>query len=119
MLRSFNPLGLWLVACALALRLIVAPGFMPVASASGFEIRVCGQPGATIHISGKPDAPAPQQGACAFAALGASATIEPPVAFVAIAPPCTGAAYRPLLIRSPHVGVPAPPPPSQGPPAFA
>ncbi len=115
----FHTLGLWLVACALAVRLIVAPGFMPVADANGFTIAMCSGQGAySVHIPGKSDPAMPSSGGCAFAAL---AVATAPDLLAVLVAPLVLAPVAPVLAprgRSPHIGVPAPPPPAIGPPAL-
>lgn len=123
----FRNLGLWLVACALALRLIVAPGFMPVASADGITISMCTGQGAVDvrvtgdvarHLVGKSDPVMQGTQGCAFASLAVatapdlSAVLAAPVLLSPVA-----AAIIPLA-STPHIGVPAPPPPSIGPPSL-
>jgi hypothetical protein len=111
----FRTLGLWLVACVLAVRLVVAPGFMPVVGADGFTIAMCsGQGAASVHIPGK-STPA-MQGGCAFASLTVATTpdLSAVLAAPAVLPPVAPAALP--RTRSPHIGVPAPPPPAIGPP---
>ncbi len=115
----FSTLGLWLVACALALRLIIAPGFMPVASADGFTISICsGQAATSVHIPGKSDPAMPGGGSCAYSALAVAtapdvpAVLALPVMLVPVAPVLIP------LVRAPHIGVPAPPPPAIGPPSL-
>lgn len=115
----FRMLGLWLTACALALRLIVAPGFMPVASSDGFTIALCsGQGAASVHIPGKSDPAMPGGGSCAYAALAVATAPDVPAVLL---PPVVLAPVAKILIplvRSPHIGVPAPPPPAIGPPSL-
>ncbi len=118
-LPRFRTIGLWLTACALALRLIVAPGFMPVASADGFTIALCSGQGATsIHIPVKSDPAMPGAGSCAYAALAVATAPDVPAILL---PPAILAPVAQILIplvRSPHIGVPAPPPPAIGPPSL-
>lgn len=114
----FRTLGLWLTACALALRLIVAPGFMPVRSADGFTIAMCsGQAATGVGIPGKSPA-MPGGGSCAYAALAVATAPDVPAVLV---PPMVLAPVAHILtprVRSPHIGVPAPPPPAIGPPSL-
>jgi hypothetical protein len=115
----FRTIGLWMTACALALRLIVAPGFMPVASADGFTIALCsGQSAMSVHIPGKSDPAMPGGGSCAYAALAVATAPDVPAMLL---PSMILAPVAPMLIpliRSPHIGVPAPPPPAIGPPSL-
>jgi hypothetical protein len=115
----FRTLGLWLVACALALRLVVAPGFMPIVGADGFTIAMCsGQNAVSVPVPGKSDPAMPGGGGCAFASLAMATAPDVPAM---LAPPLVIAPVsQPLvpLVRSPHIGVPAPPPPAIGPPAL-
>ncbi len=123
----FRTVGLWLVACALALRLIVAPGFMPMAGADGITISMCTGQGAVDvrltgdaarHLSGKSDPAIPGAKSCAFAALAVATTPDLPAALAAPALLSPVAAAIIPLTAAPHIGVPAPPPPSIGPPAL-
>lgn len=113
----FRTLGLWLTAFALALRLIVAPGFMPVANGDGFTIALCSGQGATsIHIPGKSDPAMPGGNSCAYAALAVATAPDVPAVLVAPMVLAPVAQILIPLVRSPHIGVPAPPPPAIGPP---
>lgn len=112
--------GLALVALALALRILVAPGFMPVIGVGGVTVSMCtGQGVVEVAVPGK----APLQKAhdpCPYAALG-QPPLVPPLDLLPAAMPLLAAiapALAPLAQR-PHVGAPAPPPPSTGPPATA
>jgi hypothetical protein len=110
--------GLWLVGCALALRLIVAPGFMPMTAAGGMTVSMCtGQGPVDVRIPGDPKPSTPSD--CAFGALASVAALDAPLAIVAV----PAALYSPVRsadpARFPHVAAPAPPPPSTGPPRLA
>jgi hypothetical protein len=108
-------LGMWLVLLALALRIVVAPGFMPVVSGNGLTISMCtGQGAVTVHVPGAPDAP--MQTECAYAALASMATHELPAVLAAPKLPVQVAAKIIAYQRAPHIGIPAPPPPAIGPP---
>jgi len=113
-----HPLALAIVALALSLRLLVAPGFMPVASPDGFRIAICGQPGLMVELPGKPDAPAMPEKPCAFAGLSAVATFDPGPESIAMAPLAAADIDRTPRQKSPHISVPAPPPPATGPPVL-
>lgn len=110
--------GLWLVACALAVRLVIAPGFMPVASADGFTIAMCSGQSVTGVNLGKTDPAMPGDRGCAFASLAVATAPDVPVAILPMVMPVTAAPVVAPIVRSPHVGVPAPPPPAIGPPAL-
>lgn len=117
--HRFRTIGLWLVACALALRLFVAPGFMPVSGPDGITISMCtGQGAVNVHIPGKSDPAMPTMGGCAFASLAVAVTPEIPAMVMAlvILPPVAQLLIP--LVRAPHIGVPAPPPPAIGPPSL-
>lgn len=118
-LPRFNTLGLWLVACALALRLVIAPGFMPVVGADGFTIAMCSGQGATsINIPGKSDPAMPGGAGCAFASLAAATAADVPAVLSAPSVLAPVAQIVIPLVRVPHIGVPAPPPPAIGPPSL-
>jgi len=117
--NRINRIGLWLVACALALRLVVAPGFMPVVSPHGFAIKMCGGAGdVVIPVSGKPDLPMHGQAECAFAGLSAVAWIDDTTPSIGIPPMAPIAQLLSPMARAPHIGAPAPPPPAIGPPVL-
>lgn len=114
---QFRTLGLWLVACALALRLVIAPGFMLVAGPDGVTISMCTGKGAvSVFVPGEHKPAMPETG-CAFASLAVATTPDLPAV---VAPPALlllpVAAPLTQLVRRPHIGVPAPPPPAIGPP---
>jgi hypothetical protein len=124
----FRTLGLWLVACALAVRLIVAPGFMPVASADGITVSMCTGQGAvdvrltgdaTRHLAGKSDPAMQGSQGCAFASLAVATAPDLPAVLAAPALLSPVAAAIIPLAATPHIGVPAPPPPPIGPPSLA
>ena len=120
-------LALAVLACALALRMLVPQGWMPVSDAHGFRITMCSgtgpmdmtmaMPGMAMH--GKSDH-GPQQPMqehpCTFAHLG-MALAEPPSLTLALPPFAQAEA---LALKSLTVaigrGLAAPPPPSTGPP---
>lgn len=112
-MRAFlHRLTLVLFAAALALRLLIAPGMMPVASAHGVRLAECA--GQMDGKRGDPVKPA-----CPFAAVAAPA----------VAPATPTLAWKPLRPVAPAVpvlalsvgahGMPADRPPSTGPPPFA
>jgi hypothetical protein len=127
--RSHRMLALAVLACALALRMLVPQGWMPVSDAHGFRITMCSgtgpmdmtiaMPGMTMH--GKADH-APQQPMqehpCTFAHLG-MALAEPPSLTLPLPPFAQAEA---LALKTPAVaigrGLAAPPPPSTGPPTL-
>jgi hypothetical protein len=114
---------IFILACALFLRLWVPAGWMPASGQGAFAIEPCagaapmpmGQVNAAHHGSHK----AQHDGDCAFAPHHAS------IAQAAAAPPLA----RPMLAAAPlaehfatHIfatGPPAPPPPATGPPELA
>lgn len=101
-----------LFAAALALRLLIAPGMMPVASAQGVRLAEC-----SGQMEGKRGDPV--KPTCPFAAVAAPA----------MAPVAPALAWKPLRPTAPAVPVlvlslgarplPADRPPSTGPPAVA
>lgn len=113
-------IGLILACLALGLRLVVPAGFMP-------GVGVDGRAALVICTAGPGDAPGKtdkeqgrhagdQSSVCAFAGQGAAPAPEmlaaPQAAFVGYAP-----APRPRFADvAPGRGLPAPPPPSRGPP---
>ncbi len=115
---AFRTCGLWLIACALAVRLVIAPGFMPVASADGFTIAMCSGQSMTGVKFGKTDPAMPGDRGCAFASLAVATSPDVPTAVLPMVRPVAVAPVVAPVIRSPYVGVPAPPPPAIGPPAL-
>lgn len=120
--RAGTRLAIALIALALTLRVLIAPGFMPVATASGgIVLSICtGHGPAEITVPGK--APQPANNAhdpCPYGALAAAPmTPEAPLlAGGAALPPSIRLAWP--RVERPHLGVPAPPPPATGPPLLA
>lgn len=123
----FRTIGLTLLACALAVRLFVAPGFMPVANADGIVISMCTGKGvvdvkvtgdAARHLVDKPVPASPSPQSCAFSSLAMATAPEWPAVLATPALMTPIAAAITPLTCSPHVGVPAPPPPPIGPPSL-
>jgi hypothetical protein len=124
-------LALAVIVCALALRMLVPQGWMPVSDAHGVRITLCtgsgpmdmartmSMPGMAMHHGktghdqSQPDHP------CAFAGLGL-ALAEPTLPALALPPLARieALALRPLTIAIGR-GLAAPPPPSTGPPLLA
>lgn len=129
---SGRRVALFLVACALVLRLLVPSGWMPVANAGGVALNWCsgvnhavpadaeamlasalGDKAAPKHKPAPPDQP------CAFAAAAQPA--DTLAALPIVAPPSAQAAVPavPALEIFPGHGLAAPPPLSTGPPRLA
>jgi hypothetical protein len=121
-------LALAVLACALALRMLVPEGWMPVSDGHGFRITMCtgtgpmdmtmAMPGMAAHPD--PSGHGPQQPMqdhpCTFAHLGL-ALAEPVLPALAL-PPAREAeviAAKAFAIAIGH-GLAAPPPPATGPP---
>ena len=112
-----------LVAFALCVKLLVAPGMMPVADAGGIRITLCTGSGpveAVIDLGGKHQG---DQGKmahepCVFGLLAMGGLVTQDTGFdvAALAPTPAPAALPPLPARAPPV---AAPPPATGPPTFA
>jgi hypothetical protein len=124
--------ALAVLACALALRLLVPQGWMPVTNAQGFRIVPCSgtgpmdmatmaMPGMSAHHGQADHDPHPAQPdhPCAFAGLSL-ALADPPLPTLLLAPAATGETFapKPLAIAIGR-GLAAPPPPSTGPPVLA
>lgn len=114
--------ALWLVALAFAVKLLAAPGMMPVVDAGGIHITICtgsGPVAATLDLDGKKGKQAPiAQEACPFATLawGVLAATVPYFAapsFIGFVAP---AVLPSLPARAPPAALP---PPATGPPSFA
>jgi hypothetical protein len=72
----------------------------------------------SVQIPGKSDPAMPGGGSCAYAALAVATAPDVPEILL---PPATLAPVAQIQIppvRSPHIGVPAPPPPAIGPPSL-
>ncbi len=125
-------IALALLACALALRLLIPAGWMPVVDATGLHLTLCSGSGPIEpvthhdmkamagtahhhqhhHEQGMPDHP------CAFAGLGL-ALAEPVLPEIALIAPVVEAtvAVIPATVAIGR-GLAAPPPPPTGPPAL-
>lgn len=125
--------ALFLVVCALVLRLLVPAGWMPQANAAGIALAWCDDSG----ISGG-EAPAEARALLAKAigekpAPEHKSTPDQPCAFAAAAQPLAAVGFaplppapashveplRPTLVATPGRGLAAPPPRSTGPPSLA
>lgn len=121
-IASWRRIGLALIALGLALRVAIAPGLMPVATPAGLTLTLCTAQGPVTYkldIHGK-TTPAQAHDPCPYGAIGAVPLVPLPI--VPIAAALFHDVPLPLLIAAalrPHIGAPAPPPPSTGPPAFA
>jgi hypothetical protein len=128
---SGRRVALFLIACALVLRLLVPSGWMPVANASGVALNWCS--GVSHAVPAEAEAmlasalgdktapkhkPAPDQ-PCAFAAAAQPA--DTLAALPIVAPPSAQAVAPalPALEVFPGRGLAAPPPLSTGPPSLA
>lgn len=113
-------MALALIALAIAVRMVVAPGYMPVQTAQGVTISLCTAQGpVNVELPGK----APAQKAhdpCPFGAAAVPPMLPDAPRLDAPIPALAGitAQPRPAFDR-PHLGAPAPPPPSRAPPVFA
>jgi hypothetical protein len=128
--RNYRMLALAVLACALALRMLVPQGWMPVSDAHGFRITMCSgsgpmdmpmaMPGMAMHHDKAGHDQQPMQDhPCTFAHLGLA--LAEPVLPTLTLPPLVRAealASKPLAIAIGR-GLAAPPPPATGPPALA
>ncbi|MBO9713856.1 hypothetical protein [Sphingomonas sp.] len=122
--RRGAPFALTLIALALAVRVLLPEGWMPVATQGGFAITICsGTAGETawIDAAGKLHKEKPAGTAadhdCAFASAGAplaTAALDAPVLAAAAQAVSFPAAW---LLMATGRGLAAPPPPPTGPPA--
>jgi hypothetical protein len=122
--RGFS---LWVLACALMLRVLVPAGWMPSTDASGVtRITLCSGEGrqtawvdrdGTLHKQAPNTSDPRHDQPCAFAGLAfAMADAPAPTALLLPPTPRADAAPRPVPAAIGR-GLPAPPPPSTGPPA--
>jgi len=130
----------WLVALALAVRLLVPAGYMPMAGQAGLEIcagqtmdmpAMAAMPGPesmhamSMHVMpmksmdhGK-HMPGDHDHDCGFgAAIGGAADLPTLILPAALAPVALPAAFVRLILVRPGLGLAAPPPPKTGPPTF-
>lgn len=121
-----SPTGQSLLALALgvalALRIMIPPGFMPVATTQGTFVQLCSGADIRLELPGSPasDKHDAADRPCAFAAgLDHGALpVPPPVALATVQP----VAARTTAVRPEQPSVArlaAPPPPSHAPPALA
>jgi hypothetical protein len=134
----FRGLTVALIACALAMRMLVPSGFMLTPTANGAlpTITICTSQGAmtmalpasmdpaaatgqSSHDDGSHDQGKAPDHPCAFAA--ASAAVDLAAILHPIAPAGAGTSDTPLLpaFARPGLGLAAPPPPKTGPPILA
>lgn len=126
--RENRAFALWIVACALMLRILVPAGWMPGTGADGaLRITLCtgqGMVEAWVDGNGAIHDKAPQKSEprtdqpCSFAGLGAAALAEP-APMVLDAPRFAAATILLPIPASIAIGrgLAAPPPPAIGPPA--
>ena len=111
-MRPFlSRLTLILFAGALALRVLLAPGLMPTATAHGVQLTMCS--GQMPAHDGQPATP------CPFQAIAAPAMPMAAPAVLAGAPPLTPAPGLPLTLTERVHGPPPLLPPATGPPVLA
>ena len=116
---GWRRIGLALIGLGLALRILIAPGMMPVATPAGMTLTLCTAQGPVeykLDIHGKQPA-AKAHDPCPYGAMAAVPLVPVPavlsaaiIAYVSAVPTLAPASERP------HVAVPAPPPPARGPP---
>ena len=129
--RNHRMLALAVLACAMALRMLVPEGWMPVSDGHGFRIAMCtgtgpmdmtmAMPGMAMHHgkAGHDQQQPMQDHPCTFVHLGLA--FAEPVLPTLDLPPLARAealAARPLAIAIGR-GLAAPPPPATGPPTLA
>jgi hypothetical protein len=133
----------WLVALALAVRLLVPAGYMPMAGQAGLEICAGQTPdlpvaaimpgmGSMPGMAAMHHGPAPMQGMdhgkampgdhdhdCGFAAaIGGAADLPVLILPALLAPVAVPVAIVPQMLARPGLGLAAPPPPKTGPPTL-
>lgn len=126
----------WLVAFALAVRLLVPAGYMPMAGQAGLEIcasQTADMPAmAAMPGMGAMDHAMPMSGMdhgkampgdhdhdCGFgAAVGGAAALPTLILPALLAPVALPVAFVHLFTTRPGLGLAAPPPPKTGPPTF-
>ena len=120
-LRRFNPAFLMLLMlAALALRIAVPAGFMPVADAEGIRVEICTGAGkGFIELDPGNSRGEPQRDPCPYGLAAAAALDAPPPLGLLTAPPAPLALPYPGLIAARLIAARALRPPARGPPAFA
>lgn len=114
--------ALWAVALVFAVKILVAPGLMPVVDKGGLRITLCTGAGPVDAVLDLDGASGHDQKSaadvCPFAVLNADTLADNGPAPLAAEPLpfVTPAALPPLPARAPPA---APPPPATGPPSFA
>ena len=110
----------WLVAFALAVRLLVPAGYMPMAGAAGLEI-CAGQTAGMAPMHGMhhdKGAPGDHDRDCGFAAaIGWAADLPVLILPAVVAPVALPVAFLRHMLARPGLGLAAPPPPKTGPPS--
>ena len=131
----------WLVAFALAVRLLVPAGYMPMAGTAGLEI--CAGQNADLRAMSAMAGPAAMPGMamdhampmkgmdhgkampgdhdhdCGFgAAIGGAADLPSLILPAMLAPVALPVAFVPQMLVRPGLGLAAPPPPKTGPPSI-
>lgn len=113
--------GVWLAAMALALQVLVPPGFMAARTASGAPAVVICTGHGPLKAPG--DAPAkPERSADHLCVFAGHAAAPPPPASLALTEARVEPAVQTALIApdlQPGRGLAAPPPPSRGPPVLS
>ena len=137
-LSLHRSLAAWLVAFALAVRLLVPAGYMPMAGKAGLEIcagqnadlaAMASMPGmgAMPHHAAMPmhgmdhgkAMPGDHDHDCGFAsAVGGSADLPDLILPAMLAPVALPVAFVVQAIMRPGLGLAAPPPPKTGPPSI-
>jgi hypothetical protein len=127
MRRGFHESGLmraaalWAVAFILAMKILVAPGMMPVADRDGLRITLCtgaGPVDAILDLGSEHDDHKSAKDACPFGVMSVDALAAGSIAPLGVEPLpfVSPAALPPLPARAPPV---ASLPPATGPPSFA
>lgn len=122
LLRRLDPrLLLLLMAAALALRIAVPSGFMPVADEHGLRVEICtGSGPLTVEIDpGKTPQQEQQRDPCPFGLAAGPALTLPPLPQLPAAPLAHSPPPYPGLVAARLIAARALRPPARGPPVFA
>jgi len=115
-------LALALVALALALRVVIAPGFMAVATPAGHVVvTLCSGDGPIeMAMPGKSTPAQPTHDPCPYGAI-ATPPLAPaaPLLAAAVVLPAPAPLIAQPAAQRPHIGAAAPPPRPTGPPLLA
>ncbi|HWW65477.1 MAG TPA: hypothetical protein VNZ43_12000 [Sphingomonadaceae bacterium] len=120
--KGMTELALAFIALALALRVVIAPGFMATATPAGkIVVTLCSGNGPIeMSLPGKSTPAHQSHDPCPYAAIGTPPLAPQPPLLAALPLPPVPPTVAPNPAEDrPHIGAAAPPPRPTGPPALA